>query len=100
MENTGITKNNQMLVSAYTNINLFKGLTFKSIASYNYTTGNWYNFWGNHKRYLPDGVTEIPLYNYDAKYYLGINNSNYNNLAIESYLTYNWKNEIHSLTLM
>jgi len=100
MENTGISKNNQVLFSAYANIKLFKGLTFKSIASYNYSTGNWYNFWGNKKRYLPDGVTEIPLWNYDAKYYLGINNSNYNNLAIESYLTYNWKNDIHSLTLM
>lgn len=100
MENTGISKNNQVLFSAYANIKLFKGLTFKSIASYNYSTGNWYNFWGNHKRYLPDGVTEIPLWNYDAKYYLGISNSNYNNLAIESYLTYNWKNDIHSLTLM
>ena len=100
MENTGITKNNQLLLSAYANIKLFKGLTFKSIASYNYSTSNWYNFWGNVKRYMPDGVTEIPLWNYDAKYYLGINNSNYNNLAIESYLTYNWKNAIHSLTLM
>ena len=100
MENTGITKNNQVLLDVNANIKLFKGLTFKSIASYNYSTGNWYNFWGNHKRYLSDGVTEIPLWNYDAKYYLGINNSNYNNLAIESYLTYNWANEIHSLTLM
>ena len=100
MENTGITKNNQLLISAYANIKLFEGLTFKSIASYNYSTGNWYNFWGNVKRYMPDGVTEIPLWNYDAKYYLGINNSNYNNLAIESYLTYNWKNDIHNLSLM
>lgn len=99
MENTGISKNNQVLLSAYASIKLFKGLTFKSIASYNYTTGNWYNFWGNKKRYFPDG-TQVVLYNYDTKYYLGISNSNYNNLAIESYLTYNWKNDIHNLTLM
>jgi len=99
MENTGMTKNNQVILSAYANIKLFKGLTFKSIASYNFTAGNWYNFWGNKKRYFPDG-TLIKLYNYDAKYYLGINNSNYNNLAIENYLTYNWKNDIHNLTLM
>jgi TonB-linked SusC/RagA family outer membrane protein len=100
MENNGITKLNQVLLNVNANIKLFKGLTFKTIASYNYSTVNWYRFWGNHKRYLSDGVTEIPLWNYDAKYYLGINNSNYNNLAIESYLTYNWTNEIHSLTLM
>jgi TonB-dependent starch-binding outer membrane protein SusC len=99
MENTGINKNNQVLIDVNANIKLFKGLTFKTVASYNYSTGNWYNFWGNHKRYLSDG-TEIPLWNYDAKYYLGISNSNYNNLAIESYLTYNWTNDIHSLTLM
>ena len=99
MENTGITKNNQILLSAYANIKLFKGLTFKSIASYNFTANNWYNFWGNKKRYFPDG-TQVVLFNYDTKYYLGINNSNYNDIAIESYLTYNWSNDIHNLTLM
>ena len=99
MENTGISKNNQVIFSANANIKLFKGLTFKSIASYNFSTGNWFNFWGNKKRYFPDG-TQVKLYNYDSKYYLGINNSNYNNLAIENYLTYNWKNDIHNLTLM
>jgi len=99
MENTGKTKNNQVLLSAYANVKLFKGLTFKSIASYNFTAGNWYNFWGNKHRYFPDG-TLVKLYNYDAKYYLGINNSNYNNIAIENYLTYNWKNDIHNVTVM
>ncbi len=99
MENTGITKNNRVLFSAYANVKLFKGLTFKSIASYNFSADNWYNFWGNKKRYFPDG-TEVELYNYDSKYYLGINNSNYNKAAIESYLTYNWANDSHNLTLM
>ena len=99
MENTGLTKNNQIILSAYANINLFKGLTFKSIASYNLFTNNWYNFWGNKKRYFPDG-TQVVLYNYDTKYYLGISNSNSNGLAIENYLTYNWKNDIQSLSLM
>jgi TonB-linked SusC/RagA family outer membrane protein len=99
MENTGKTKNNQVILSAYANVKLMKGLVFKSIASYNFSANNWYNFWGNKKRYFPDG-TQVKLYNYDAKYYLGINNSNYNNLAIENYLTYNWKNDIHNLTVM
>ncbi len=99
MENTGITKNNQTLLSAYANIKLAKGLTFRTVASYNFSANNWYNFWGNKKRYFPDG-TEVKLFNYDSKYYLGINNSNYNTIAIESYLTYNWKNDIHDLTLM
>jgi len=99
MENTGKTKNNQVILSAYANLKLMKGLVFKSIASYNFTANNWYNFWGNKQRYFPDG-TKVKLYNYDTKYYLGINNSNYNNLAIENYLTYNWKNDIHNLTVM
>jgi TonB-linked SusC/RagA family outer membrane protein len=100
MENTGISKNNQVLFSANANIKLFKGLTFKSIASYNFSTANSYNFWGNKKRYLTDGVTQIPLWNYDTRYYLSIYNNNNNNLAIENYLTYNWKNDIHNLSLM
>ena len=99
MENTGKNKNNQVILSAYANVKLMKGLVFKSIASYNFTANNWYNFWGNKKRYFPDG-TQVKLYNYDAKYYLGINNSNYNNIAIENYLTYNWKNDIQNLTVM
>jgi TonB-linked SusC/RagA family outer membrane protein len=40
------------------------------------------------------------LWNYDARYYLSIYNNNSNNLAIENYLTYNWKNDIHNLTLL
>ena len=71
MENTGKTKNNQVILSAYANLKLMKGLVFKSIASYNFSANNWYNFWGNKKRYFPDG-TQVKLYNYDTKYYLGI----------------------------
>jgi TonB-linked SusC/RagA family outer membrane protein len=100
METNGLSRNNQVLFSGYVNIKLFKGLTFKSIASYNYSTGNYENFYGNVQRYEPDGVTKIKLLNYDTRYNLNINNSNNNSLAIESYLTYNWKNDIHSLSLM
>ncbi|WP_293053679.1 TonB-dependent receptor [Paludibacter sp.] len=100
MEQTGKSKHNQTIISAYANIKLLKGLTFKTVGSYNFSADNWYNFWGNKKRYMPDGVTQVVLYNYDTKYNLGINNSNYNVTQLESYLTYNWKNAIHNLTLM
>ena len=99
MENTGVTKNNRTLLSTYINLKLAEGLTLRSVASYDFRANNWYNFWGNKKRYFPDG-TEVKLFNYDARYNLGINNSNYNNIAIETYLTYKWKNDIHDLTLM
>lgn len=100
MENTGVTKSNQVLVSTYASIRLFKGLTFRTIASYNLFSNNFENFWGNKQRYMPDGVTKINLLNYDARYRLQIDNSNSNNLALESYLTYNWKNDLHNITLM
>ncbi len=100
MENNGLTKNNQVFTSAYANIKLFKGLTFKSVASYNLFTGNFQNFWGNKKRYESDGITPITLLNYDDRYQLQIDNNQSNTLAIESYLTYNWKSDIHNLTLM
>lgn len=100
MENNGLTKRNQVLVTGNVSIKLFKGLVFKSIASYNYNTRSFENFWGNRQRYEPDGVTKITLLNYDARYRLQIDNSQGNDLALENYLTYNWKNDIHNLTLM
>ena len=100
MENNGLSKKNQVLASAYANIKLYKGLTFKTIASYNLTADNYNNFSGNKQRYQPDGVTKVVLRDYDARYHLQINNSQDNTIALESYLTYNWKNDIHNLTLM
>lgn len=100
MENNGLTKRNQVLTSGYANIKLYKGLTFKTVASYNLTTSDYQNFSGNKKRYEPDGVTLVTLRDYDARYRLQINNSHDNTIALESYLTYNWKNDIHNLTLM
>lgn len=99
-ESNGKSKNNKMILSAYANINLFKGLTFKTLGSYVLSTGGFQNFRGNVKRYLPDGVTEVAQYNYDARYEMDVNNNQYNDLAIENYLTYNWKNDNHNLTLM
>jgi TonB-linked SusC/RagA family outer membrane protein len=100
MENNGLTKKNQVLTSAYTNIKLYKGLTFKTIASYNLTTSDFNNFRGNKQRYEPDGITKVTLRDYDARYYFTINGSQDNTIALESYLTYNWKNDIHNLTVM
>ena len=100
MENNGLSKNNQVFVSAYANIKLMKGLAFKTIASYNFSAYDYQNFTGNKQRYMPDGTTKVDLANYDARYELTITGNQSNNLALESYLTYNWKNDIHNLTLM
>lgn len=100
MENNGLTRNNQVLVSSYASVKLMKGLIFKTIGSYNYFTGGFQNFYGDKKRYMPDGETPVVLYNYDARYHLDINQNQSNTLALESFLTYNWKSTIHNLTLM
>ncbi len=100
MENNGENKYNRALLSAYVNLKLFEGLTFKSIASYNYSTDSYQRFYGNKKRYEPNGLTPIELTGYDTDYKMDMNQHQYNNLAIESFLTYNWKNDIHNLTLM
>jgi TonB-linked SusC/RagA family outer membrane protein len=100
MESNGLNKDNQVIISANANINLFKGLTFKTIGSYNFATDNFNNFWGNKQRYMPDGVTPITLVGYDTRQQLQINSSQDNTLALESYLTYNWKNDVHNVTLM
>jgi len=100
MENNGLNKNNQVFISANANIKLFKGLTFKTVGSYNFSAYNYNNFWGNKQRYEPDGITKINLLNYDTRTQLQINSSQDNTLALESYLTYNWKNDIHNVTLM
>jgi len=44
MENTGVNKNNQVFASSYANIKLIKGLTFKSVASYNLTQATFKTF--------------------------------------------------------
>jgi len=100
MENNGLNKDNQVFTSAYANIKLFKGLTFKTVASYNLYASDYQNFWGNKQRYEADGVTKVALLNYDARQQLTISNSQSITKAIESYLTYNWKNDVHNLTLM
>ena len=100
MENNGLNKNNRVLASAYATIKLFKGLNFKSVASYNYTTWSWNRFWGNKKRYANDGLTQIDLTGYDTRYEFNLQQNQNYALAIENYLTYNWKNDIQNLTLM
>ena len=100
MENNGLTKRNQVIVSANANVKLYKGLTFKTIGSYNFATESYTRFWGNKQRYESDGITPITLLNYDTRQQLQINSNQDNTVAIESYLTYNWKNDIHNLTVM
>ena len=99
-EQNGLSKNNKVLLSSYADIKILKGLTFKTIASYNFSANNFDNFYGKEKRYMPDGITEVERYNVDDRYTFSIRNEHRNELAIENFLTYNWNTDFHNLTAM
>jgi TonB-linked SusC/RagA family outer membrane protein len=100
MESNNLFRNNQVLINAYGIVKLFKGLSFKAVGSYNYSGGDNWNFYGNKARYMPDGVTLITLTGYDPAQTLFVQDQQSTELRLQNYLTYNWKNEVHNLTLM
>ncbi|MDR1645810.1 MAG: TonB-dependent receptor [Tannerellaceae bacterium] len=80
---------NTILASSYIDLKLFKGLSFRSIASYRLSTSDGSNFSIVNDR-VPSSsrVSEFSM-----------NQSQSNNTALESYFTYNWKNDSNNLTL-
>ena len=104
MEQQGRSRSNNVLASAYLQLNLAKGLTAKSVASYTYYGGDSWNHSGGRQRYnIIDGqYVNIPydLNGADNRYEFGVNNNSSYTLAVESFLTYNWKNEFNNLTVM
>ncbi len=98
MELGGMTKVNQVFASAYADIKLFKGLTFRSIGSYNFYAKDGYNWTQLKSRY--NNGQPITIYGYSGVEEFSMDPAQSNNLAIENYFTYNWKNDVHNLTLM
>lgn len=84
------TYENKFVGSAYLNLNLFKGLQFRTIGSYTLSTvdGSGFNIVN------PRTITAAQTNSF------WMNQSQDNNIEIESYFTYNWKNDIHNLTVM
>jgi TonB-linked SusC/RagA family outer membrane protein len=82
--------NNTLLASAYMEVKLLKGLSFKTDISYKYSSYDGSGF---------DIVNNRSLTASDTNYFW-LSQSQDNDLGIESYFTYNWKNEVHNLTLM
>ena len=82
------TYENKFVGSAY--LNLFKGLQFRTIGSYTLSTvdGSGFNVVN------PRSITAAQTNSF------WMNQSQDNNIEIESYFTYNWKNDIHNLTVM
>lgn len=104
MNNQSRNRNNSVLASAYLNITLFKGLTFKTLASYNYSGGSYKNFspTSNNKRYNEIGgnMVEVTLNKIDYTNSLNLSNNEGQTLSIQNYFTYNWKNNVHNITAM
>ncbi|MDR2920704.1 MAG: TonB-dependent receptor [Tannerella sp.] len=81
---------NNVLVSAYLDLKLFKGLSFRSIGSYKYNAYDGSAFTvANTRTVTSSGLNDFWL-----------SQSQSNNTALESYFTYNWKTDMHNLNLM
>ena len=85
------TYNNTILGSAYMEVKLFKGLSFKTNASYKFTASDSTGFNTVNTRSITAASTPN---------YFSLKQTQQNNLGIENYFTYNWKNDVHNLTLM
>ena len=109
MEKNGRNRSNRALVSAYLTITPLKGLSWKTLVSYDYGSNSSNDFSGGIKRVNYYNGTAIDVTqggnayvnpgNNNA-YQFSVSNSDWQTLDIQNTLTYNWKNEIHDLTVM
>ena len=110
MELSQRNRSNRTLSTAYLTITPLKGLSWKTLISYDYNAGSWEHFYGGIKRYNQvngewidvtqgNGDAYInPSENNDYRFDLG--NSDSQTLRIQNTLTYNWSNDIHDVTVM
>jgi TonB-linked SusC/RagA family outer membrane protein len=102
-----------VFTSAYAQINIVKGLTFKTVGSFNFYSSDGNNFTYLKNRYNEDPVTHQYYEAYDAAQAKGstvpkehtvnsfsINQSQSTTINIENYFNYNWKNDVVNLNLM
>ena len=79
-------------------------LNLKSQASYTFSSNHNSDYTGGRKRYNYIGgeLTEMTEYQNktDQLYSFSLSQSVYNSLGIQTYLTYNFQNDLHSLNLM
>ena len=103
MQQNGNNYQNRILSSANMQVNIVKGLTFKTIVSYNYSTTGSDNFYGQEERwnYGPDGVLfKTNRSETDLAYNFSLNQSQSNNIGIENFFNYTWKNDDMNLQVM
>ena len=90
-EDTGINKWNRLLASGTLQLDLYKGLTFKTIGSYNF-------FASDSNEYTPYNDRMYASKERKDSFY--INQSQTNELGIESFLNYDWSNDLHRVSAM
>lgn len=109
MEKNGRNRSNRALASAYLAITPVKGLTWKTLISYDYGSSSNNNFSGGIQRVNYYNGTAIDVTqggnayvnpNNNNAYEFSVGNSDWHTLDIQNTLTYNWKNDIHDVTVM
>ena len=105
MELDNPNKSNRVLVNAYVDLTLVKGLHWKTIGSYDYSGNDSYNWQTEIKRFNPDAQGNFskdptPLNNVDTRRKLNLSQNTGTTTGLESYLTYNWSNDLHDVTAM
>lgn len=100
-------KNNKMNSYLNVGLNLAKGLKFRAIYSYSTTAEDTNNFIVTKHRYNPiydsEGkmsYQEMGMANQSVANKFSMNKGNYYGQGLEDYLTYNYSDDLHNLTLM
>ena len=110
MELNGRNRSNRTLATAFMTVTPLQGLSWKTLVSYDYNASSNENFYGGIKRvnYVNGQRLDVTQGNGDAyynpsegnNYRFDLGNSENQTLYIQNTLTYNWKNDIHNLTVM
>ena len=110
MEQNGRNRSNRTLATGYMTITPIKGLSWKTLVSYDYTASSNENFYGGITRvnYVNGQRIDVTQGNGDAyynpsegnNYRFDLGNSESQTLDIQNTLTYNWSNDIHNVTVM
>ena len=110
MDLNGRNRSNRTLATAHLTVTPLEGLSWKTLVSYDYTASSSENFYGGIKRvnYVNGQRLDVTQGNGDAyynpsegnNYRFDMSNSDNQTLYIQNTLTYNWKNDIHNLTVM
>ena len=120
-ENNNLNRSNRVFTSAYAQINIVKGLTFKTVGLFNFYSSDGNNFTYLQNRFNMDPLTGEYWDAYDTqrdvyanKYKVdpgnvpkdhttntfSLSQSQSTTIGIENYFNYNWKNDIVNLNVM